>query len=337
MGVENHRSMAEQPSEASAHPTDHALRLGASLAASMGTKASPRMRTKSEKAREAEEQSRSVGGAGGGEIKGENSRRRPRTAELSHDDGPLSAEDACARAHKHQRLESVEEEARRGMSVEDMLSDSGCESMYTVNGEGEKPVLVKADSASEAEEAWGAAAALMELFSRERVDDPKKPAAKSGASHRRDQDGMPPPHPVSTPRSNPPTPRKPGAHGGSSPHRGGGSAKGESGGFGGGLGEGGVKMSPRGGKDDREASVESSPCLSPRSAGDADGKHNKYCHFCQHIKVVCSLPSPSPYPVLLCACHLLLRGSLSRGPASDWCDARTHEKDAVMTATALRR
>ena len=48
-----------------------------------------------------------------------------------------------------------------------------------------KPVLVKADSASEAEEAWGAAAALMELFSRGLVDDPKKPAAKSGASHSR--------------------------------------------------------------------------------------------------------------------------------------------------------
>ena len=141
-------------------------------------------RIKLEQAREAEEQSCS----GSGEVTGENSRRRPRTAALQHDDGPLSAEDARARAHKQQRHESVEE-ARRGKAVEDVLSGSGCESMYTVNGEAEKPVLVKADSASEAEEALGAAAALMELFSRGLVDDPKKPAAKSGASHRRDPNG----------------------------------------------------------------------------------------------------------------------------------------------------
>jgi hypothetical protein len=295
--VENHRSMIGQ-AEASAHTSDEALGLAASMAASAkmevaSAKASQRMRTKTEKAREAEERSRS-GGGGNGEVKGENSRRRPRTAELPHDDGPPSAEDACARAHKHQRLEGVEGGGmRRGMSVEDMLSDSACDNnMYRVVGEEEvKPVLVKSDSASasEAEEAWGAAAALMELFSRERVDDPKKTAIKSCASNRRDQAGMPPPHPVSTPRSNPVTPRKGGAHAGVSPHQRGASTKGDSCGGGAGLGENGVKMSPRGGKDDREASSDiTSPALSPRGAGDADGKHNKYCHFCQHIKVSCS-------------------------------------------------
>ena len=154
----------------------------AGLLASLSAGEPPRI--KLEQAREAEEQSCS----GSGEVTGENSRRRPRTAALQHDDGPLSAEDARARAHKQQRHESVEE-ARRGKAVEDVLSGSGCESMYTVNGEAEKPVLVKADSASEAEEALGAAAALMELFSRGLVDDPKKPAAKSGASHRRDPNG----------------------------------------------------------------------------------------------------------------------------------------------------
>jgi hypothetical protein len=305
--VENNRSMIGQ-AKASAHTSDEAPGLAASMAASAkmeaaSAKASQRMRTKTEKAREAEERGRS---GGNGEVKGENSRRRPRTAELPHDDGPPSAEDACARAHKHQRLEGVEGGGmRRGMSVEDMLSDSACDNnMYRVVGEEEvKPVLVKSDSASasEAEEAWGAAAALMELFSRERVDDPKKTAIKSCASNRRDQAGMPPPHPVSTPRSNPVTPRKGGAHAGVSPHQRGASTKGESCGGGAGLGEDGVKMSPRGGKDDREASSDiTSPALSPRGAGDADGKHNKYCHFCQHIKVFCS---QTPLPVL-CALAL---------------------------------
>jgi len=90
------------------------------------------------------------------------SRCRPRPDELPHDDGPLSAEDARARAHKHQRLETGEEAARRGMSVGDVPSDPGSGTMCSVNGEGRKPVLVKAESPAESQEAL-AAAALMQL------------------------------------------------------------------------------------------------------------------------------------------------------------------------------
>ena len=88
------------------------------------------------------------------------SRCRPRPDELH--DGPLSAEDARARAHKHQRLETGEEAARRGMSVGDVPSDPGSGTMCSVNGEGRKPVLVKAESPAESQEAL-AAAALMQL------------------------------------------------------------------------------------------------------------------------------------------------------------------------------
>lgn len=241
-------------------------------------------------------------------MKGENSRRRPRTAELPCDmpdaetanagDGDIARARKCPKLASNPNQEQTAPVLRRGVSVEDLLSDMSGDAEVGPGEAAVKAEKEKERTTSEAEEAWGAAAALMELFSRERVDDPGKTAGKAGASQRRNQDGMPPPPPYSTPRSNPQTPR--GARGSTpranSPHKAGGAsalsgktlADRVAAAVSTGLGDA-VHSSPRGGggRDDRDASVDSSPCMSPRGpgAGDSDSKHNKYCHFCQHIKV----------------------------------------------------
>jgi len=179
----------------------------------------PRKRTKTEKARESEEQSP----AGvGGDDKSENSRRKPRTSELSLHDRPPTLDDLQSRALKFSKKEkmpqsgSMHAASDKNQHLHRNMAET---SEGTTQGEMEK-------ATSEAQEAWGAAAALMELFSR--VDDKKTAHAKLGVNEdgmQRHEDGMPPPPPPAliTPRSNPHTPRGVRAQStprGNTPHRG---------------------------------------------------------------------------------------------------------------------
>ena len=262
-------------------------------------KASSRKRVKTEKARQAEEEHCGLGASRGGDAQGENSRRRPRTAELPLDYSGPDQDAAAFRAPKQQKKPGC---LGRGGSVDDALSieDGGADGVDGSSRDIKEEEARKTEE-TEAEEAWGAATALMELFSR--VDDKaatsnvKPPTAVGRRPGHSSQEEMPPPPPINTPRSNPQTPR--GGRGqntprGNSPRRGGGATLADrvAAAVSSGMGEGGgaVSKSPRGGGGDRSGSVDSSPCMSPRgaitgAAAEGDGKHNKYCHFCQHIKV----------------------------------------------------
>ena len=261
---------------------------------------SARKRIKTGKMRESEEQHAGLGAARSLEVKGENSRRRPRNEELGQvcDEAMGSAGStstaAGSRATKIQKGAQPPDGMRTSLSVEDLLSEAptvpaeGRDSEPSASDGKKQGDKAQTQLESEAEEAWDAAAALMELFSR--ADD-RRPPARGSAQRRDSEGGMLPPAPINTPRSNPQTPRNKGGSRGASPARRGASNV---------LAEralalssadfagGGSKKSPRGGgKDDRESSVDSCAGLSPRTGGvaDAEGKHNKYCHFCQHIKV----------------------------------------------------